>query len=345
MAAAHRPIKKGALVFTAMFTMEPLTVGGRGYAQILQVGESYRGRVLTDRQHPHELLSQLSAGWTGSLGGSGVSVLGAPVGEAALGPPAFMHRASSVENPVAPLSHHIFDSTHIVSSVVLGRVDRGRVSVEGTVFRGREPDEKRYGMEVGTPDSWSARLWIRPTTRWTLQASRGFLRQPEQLEPGDQRRASASASWFRPQAAGFTAITMAVGRNRRRYSTLHGLLLEATHRRATAAAYARVEHLQVETEALLFPEFVHVPHPGELADRVTAVTVGGIRDVAQRRGMAVGVGVDVTGYVLPPLLRVTHGERPWSFHVFLRLSRTGREKRMLDMTMASHDPQGEHIHP
>ena len=80
---------------------------------------------------------------------------GGPVGEPALGPVPFMHRASSAENPTAPIAHHIFDSTHIASSVILGRVDYGFASLEGSVFRGRESDEVRYDLDVGAIDSWS----------------------------------------------------------------------------------------------------------------------------------------------------------------------------------------------
>src|SRR5207237_234557 len=41
-------------------------------------------------------------------------------GEPALGPTAFMHRLSGMDEPEAPLSHHWLDSTHISFGVVTG---------------------------------------------------------------------------------------------------------------------------------------------------------------------------------------------------------------------------------
>ena len=344
MAGAARPIGSGRLILSAMLTLEPLTVGAGGYAHLLQVGEAYKGLVNTDRQHPHELFAQVAAGWSQRVNRTTLTVMGAPVGEATLGPPAFMHRASATENPTAPLSHHILDSTHVASSLVAGRVDQGWFSIEGSAFHGREPDDRHYDFQFGRLDSWAARVWFRPTARWTLQASHGVLEQPEQLEPGDQRRTSVSASWIRRTASGFTAVTGAVGRNERDFSALDALLLEGTHRHRSVAVYVRAERLQVETEALLFPFIVHRPHPGELADPVTALTVGGSRDIFAARGLAMSVGADVTTYALAPLLQVTHGGRPWSFHAFLRVGRSNLDKRMFDMTMAAPGTHG-HAQP
>jgi hypothetical protein len=216
MATASRRLGAGSFGATGMFTAEPLTAPGLGFAEIFQVGEAYQGLQITDHQHPHDLFMQLSASWSVPLGArSNVTASGALVGEAALGPVPFMHRASSAENPMAPLAHHIFDSTHASRSVILGGFDRGIVSVEGSAFHGREPDEDHYDLDLGAPDSWSARVWLRPTPGWLIQASHGFLEEPEALEPGDQRRTNVSASWSRHRAAGFTAITGAFGRNRR----------------------------------------------------------------------------------------------------------------------------------
>ena len=43
----------------------------------------------------------------------------------AIGPVAYMHRPSAMDNPAAPLSHHTFDSTHIAYGVVTAAVDHG----------------------------------------------------------------------------------------------------------------------------------------------------------------------------------------------------------------------------
>jgi hypothetical protein len=345
MGTAARPLGAGTFGTTGMISMEPWTSPGRGYAEIFQVGEAYQGLQITDHQHPHDLFMQLAASWSVPLGArSRLTFAGAPVGEPALGPVAFMHRASSAENPLAPLAHHIFDSTHITSSVILARYDFGILALEGSAFRGREPDEHHYDLELGAPDSWSARVWLRPTPGWLIQASHGFLEEPEELEPGDQRRTNVSASWSRRRASGFTAITAALGKNDRQYSRLRSFLLEATHKFGPSSIFGRYESSEVETEILLFPTIVHVPHPGELVDLVHAFTVGGVRDIATVRGAAIGVGGDVTFYGVPPLLQNTHDEHPVSFQLFVRVAPANPMRRMWDMTMGQHAAGGHQHH-
>jgi hypothetical protein len=337
MAMASRPLAIGTFTLAGMVTAEPLTVGLAGYSELFQEGEAYHGLQVTDHQHPHDLLMQLAAAWRVSVTDrTTLTLAGGPVGEAALGPVAFMHRASSAENPTAPLSHHIFDSTHMVTGVVLGRLDRGALSVEGSVFRGREPDEDRYDLDLGALDSWSTRVWLRAGPAWTIQTSYGFLHEPEQLEPGDQRRTNASASWFRQRGSDYSAVTAAVGWNARQYSTVHAILVEGTHHFGNTSIYGRAEDTTVETEILLFPERVHRPHPGELVDPVHAFSGGAVRDIARVKMLSLGVGGDVTFYQVPPFLQITHTQHPVSFHVFLRVARSSVADRMWNATMASH---------
>ena len=46
-----------------MLSLDPLTVGKAGYAELFQVGEALDGRPIVDRQHPHDLFMQLAAVW------------------------------------------------------------------------------------------------------------------------------------------------------------------------------------------------------------------------------------------------------------------------------------------
>src|SRR3546814_6436810 len=55
---------------------------------------------------------------------------GGPVAEPALGPSAFMHRASARYNPEAPITHHWFDSTHITYGVITAGVAAPRWQME-----------------------------------------------------------------------------------------------------------------------------------------------------------------------------------------------------------------------
>src|SRR4029453_5491670 len=189
MGMANREFGHSRLTLTGMLSLDPATVGKRGYGEIFQVGEVVDGRPLIDRQHPHALFMQLAAVWRLKLSeATGFTIAGGPVGEPALGPVAFMHRASAAENPFAPLSHHTFDSTHIAFGVITAAVDRGPFVIEGSVFNGREPNENRWNFDFGRLDSVSGRVWYKPTSKWELQFSTGLLREPEELAPGDTHR-------------------------------------------------------------------------------------------------------------------------------------------------------------
>jgi hypothetical protein len=334
MGTGAHSLGRGRLSLNGMVSAEPLTLTKAGYSQLFQMGESYKGLENIDRQHPHELFSQLSAVWRVPIGSSGLTVGGGPVGEATLGPVAFMHRASAGDNPTAPLGHHTFDSTHIVQGVVALALDRGPWMAEGSLFRGREPDEDRYNIDAGPLDSWAARLWYRPSAAWSAQISHGFLKQPERLEPGNIRRTTASLSWQRERGSRVAALTMLVGRNKKRYTDLTAFLSEATVPWGRQALYARAELLQVESEHLLFPTVVHTPHPGELVDWLGAYTLGGIRDLLTGRPLDLSIGGDVTFYSVPDRLRPYYGTKPVSLHVFVRVKPpAGAMGRMANMTM------------
>jgi hypothetical protein len=50
-------------------------------------------------------------------------------------------------NPLAPISHHWLDSTHITFGLVTAGVYANRWKAEASVFNGREPDEKRAAFD------------------------------------------------------------------------------------------------------------------------------------------------------------------------------------------------------
>lgn len=321
MAQASHAAGAGSIAFNVMLSLDPLTVGKSGYREIFQVGEALDGRPVVDRQHPHDLLMQLSLAWRLPLTDrTSLTFAGGPVGEPALGPTAFMHRASAAENPTAPLGHHTLDSTHIAMGVVSAALDRGRFTVESSLFNAREPDDNRWDlMDPGALDSWSVRGWFRPNDEWELQASTGHLREPEQLEPGDIQRTTLSASWLRQHASGFSAVTVAYGRNNKSHDDANAFLAESTISRGSNALYGRVEATQVET-ALLVPAVPVAPPAMDLGvDRVFAATLGGVHDLWTARGTTFGLGADVTFYGVPDALRESHGSHPVSFHVFFRL--------------------------
>src|SRR2546425_12644007 len=146
MGMATRQVSGGHLQLRAMLSAEPWTIGRRGYPLLVQTGETYKGAPLHDRQHPHDLFMELAALYERSIARTvGVSLYLAPVGEPAVGPVAFPHRPSAAADPLAPLSHHWQDGTHITFGVLTaGRFTRS-AKPAGPGLDGREPHEHRAG--------------------------------------------------------------------------------------------------------------------------------------------------------------------------------------------------------
>jgi hypothetical protein len=339
MGMASRDSAHGRFTFTGMLSLDPATIGRDGYREIFQAGETLDGRPLIDHQHPHDLFMQLAGVWRVPLTGStGLTLAGGPVGEPALGPVAFMHRASAADNPTAPLGHHIFDSTHIAFGVVTAAVDRGPWVIEGSIFNAREPDQNRWTVELGRLDSVSGRVWFRPAPAWELQVSTGHLTSPEALEPGNIERTTASVSWTAVNGENVNAVTAAYGRNDATGGSHDGsrqsVFVEGTRRAGANTVYGRFEALQVET-ALLLSDAVPERGAADGRDPVVAITLGAVRDVLRLRGFEGGFGADVTFYGVADALQPAYGRHPVSFHVFFRLRLpAGSMGRMRNMRMS-----------
>jgi hypothetical protein len=211
---SHR-LGPGVLTLRSMLTLEPLTITGMRYPLLFQTGETAHRIPIVNGQHPHYFVMELAAAYQVKLGErTAVSFYGGPRGDPALGPPAFPHRMSASENPLAVISHHYQDSTHISSNVVTGGVTHGPLTWEVSGFHGREPDEKRWGMEGGAIDSLATRLTLNPTPRWTGQFSVGRINNRETTHPiRDTLRTTASLGYSRKFQRGHWASTLIWGRN------------------------------------------------------------------------------------------------------------------------------------
>jgi hypothetical protein len=68
MFMAQKKVRQNGLFnFSLMMVLDSLTVGGSGYPLLFQTGESWKGKPLVDHQHPHDLFSELSAGYSHAL--------------------------------------------------------------------------------------------------------------------------------------------------------------------------------------------------------------------------------------------------------------------------------------
>ena len=177
-----------------------------------------------------------------------VSLYAAPMGDPAIGPTAYPHRASAAEDPLAPLGHHLEDSTHIAANVITAGVRYGAVRVEGSAFHGREPNENRWTMQTGTPDSYSWRVTANPAANWSGQFSWAHIHSPEALQPGeDQIRETASVMYNRGFPRGNWANTVLWGRTRAvgGGNVLNGYLAESNLGWAKNHAWTRIENVDL----------------------------------------------------------------------------------------------------
>jgi hypothetical protein len=317
MGMAQHPLGPGTFGVRTMLSLEPATIGKAGYPLLLQTGETADGATpLVDRQHPHDLFMELAASYSISSGNRSFFLYGGLPGEPALGPPAFMHRFSGANIPVAPITHHWLDSTHITYGVLTAGAVVDRVKFEASAFRGREPDQERWGIETPKLDSHSFRLSVNPGDHWALQASYGRLESPEQLEPGvDQDRTTVSAMYDGTWGdTGRWEGTLAWGRNRNRPGhSLDAFLAEA------AAEFGGRNTIFVRGESAEKDELFGEPDPR--ADRVFNVgelTAGYRLDFWRREHVAVGLGGAGTLSFVPRSLRGSYGKTPASALVFLR---------------------------
>jgi hypothetical protein len=317
MLMGQRDLGKGTLGFRSMMSLDPLQ-GDDGYALLLQTGETPDGvSSLVDRQHPHDLFMELALTYNIPVSeeSSAFAYIGLP-GEPALGPPAFMHRFSGMDNPEAPISHHWLDSTHITFGVTtLGYIWRN-FKIEGSVFRGREPDEDRWDIETGALDSYSTRLTYNPTQDWSFQISYGDINSPEQLHSQiDTERVTASGTYNYAFATGNWQTMFAWGRNNNDPGhELNAFLLEsAVQFNKKHTFWMRAEHAEKD-------ELFHHPHPlGEEIFDVTKASVGYIHDFLHWNEMTWGVGGTYSWHFLPKELDRIYGKTPESFMFFVRV--------------------------
>jgi hypothetical protein len=298
-----------------MLSAESLTSPHPGFPELFQTGETYHGEPLVDHQHPHNVFAELSALYMLPLSEKvSWELYGGPAAEPALGPVTYFHRTSAFELSLAPLCHHLQDSTHTSFGVVTSGFVISRVRLEASAFNGREPNEERWSIQLAALDSYSGRVSVAPTRDWTAQYSVGRLEHPEALEPGSQWRQTASVEYNHPMTDGDWATSLVWGRVHRLSDgvNLNGYLLESTLRFLRRDyAFTRLELVDKDE---LFP--LAAVHP---AYRIGGYTFGGTRDLVQNRTWQLGLGADVTVYSKPAVLDAAYGNYPLSFQIFLRM--------------------------
>lgn len=314
MVSARREFDSGdVLNFRAMFSPDPF-MGKSGYPLLLAAGETANGVTpLIDRQHPHELVMELSASYSHVIDDNDSVFLYAGLpGEPAFGPPPFMHRLSTMDSPEAPITHHWFDSSHITFGVITAGWVHDAWKLEVSRFKGREPDQDRFDIEEPKLDSTSIRASWNPSENLSLQVSWADFNSPEQLEPEvDDTRLSASAIYtVRLADEGWWSTTIAWGlKDPSDDEAMHALALE------TAYAPDRDWTLFARGEVIESHEL----DPADTINTVGKISFGAIRDFHVAENVRLGIGALYSVNFVPDNLEPSYGGDPDGGMVFLRL--------------------------
>jgi hypothetical protein len=324
MPMAQRDLGPGTFTARAMLSLDPATITDRRYPELFQLGETAFGKPIVDGQHPHDFFMELAMLYDLKLGENTLlSFYAAPVGDPAMGPEAYPHRASASEDVLAALGHHLQDSTHIANDVVTVGLTYKIARIEASAFHGREPDEDRWDIDAGAINSWSARLTLNPALNWSGQYSITRLKNPEQLFPSESTlRMTASVSYNRPLARGNWASTLVWGRNRDipGGQVFNSYLAESTVRFAQHNyAWTRIENVDRTNELLLGGNPLPPGFDERFLVRVQAYTFGYDREFNFIPHVSSAVGGQYTLYAAPSSLNSLYGAHPMGVLLFLRL--------------------------
>ncbi|HEY7566174.1 MAG TPA: hypothetical protein VH762_01275, partial [Gemmatimonadaceae bacterium] len=321
MLMASRALGGGQIQLRTMLSLDPATITSRGYPLLGQTGETYKGEPLRDRQHPHDLFKELGVLYERPITSSvGLTLYAAPSGEPALGPVAFMHRPSAMDDPIAPLGHHWQDATHISYGVVTAGIFTRRWKLEGSYFNSREPNEDRWDFDRIRLDSYSGRLTVNPDSQWSLTLGHGFLKSHDALAPDvSMRRTTASMLHGRRlgrDAQWATAIVWGLNTGHAATQAIlleSELILDGRH-----TIFARAERVEKTADEVLSTDGGGFP-PEWIFD-VASFSLGYIREIARPSGLTVGLGVRGTLNIFPSDLEPVYGSRtPTGLVLYLRL--------------------------
>lgn len=313
--------KRGQINFSAMLSLDPLTVGGSGYPLLFQSGETWKGVPLVDHQHPHDLFSELSAAYSYmfSKNTDAFIYIGYP-GEPALGPVAFMHRPSAAYNPDAPIGHHWQDATHITFGVTTLGFRYKNFKLEGSNFTGREPDENRYDFDKPRFNSWSARVSYNPGPAWALQVSRGWINDVHETgHREDLIRTTASVIHSLPLSPHSSInSTMVWGYNNPEGGHLSGnsFLMESALNLRNLTLYGKYEFVQKSVEELVLNE---ATYGDDILFPINAVTLGIQQKIIAHWQTTLSAGIQGTWYKTPDKLTNLYGHNPMAFEIYIRI--------------------------
>lgn len=320
MLSAQHSLLSGTVMLRTMLSLEPATIADRRYPELFQIGETAYGHPIIDGQHPHNLFMEIGAQYAHSIGRAVLNLYYAPVGDPALGPTAYPHRASAAELPQATLGHHYEDSTHISDNVATAEVAWHSVHIEAGGFYGHEPGENRWNLEFGPIDSWTSRLTWLSVRNWQAQISTGRIHHPEAISPGDEERITASVEY----GSGERSASLIWGRD---YKTAGHYAVNAI----TAEGVMPIARRNLLTGRFEWSQrdelFADEPALESALPRwfdISAYTAGYTREIGSWHGADFGIGANGTAYGMGDMparnaLTNIYGDHPWGASVYMRV--------------------------
>jgi len=314
MASAQTRLSKNTqIMFRTMLSLDRLTDGGNGYPLLFQTGETWNGKPLIDRQHPHDIFAELSTSFSAQITKSlsGHLYFGYP-GEPALGPNVFMHRSSALSNPDATLSHHWQDATHITFGVATAGLAFKNIKLDGSVFNGTEPDENRFNFDKMKFNSYSGRISYNPIDDISLQVSAGFVKNPES-DGTDVIRRTASLLYAREiNSKSRIDVSLIWGQNKDGVAgAQNSFIEEAEYYISGNSIYTRIENVEKTRHEL------GIEDRGADKEFVGAYTLGYKRKLFNFAGLDLNAGLQGTIYSVPSDIQSYYGKSPVSYQVYL----------------------------
>lgn len=280
-----------------------------GYPLVGQTGDTVHGAAFHDRQFPQDLFSEIAALYTRPVHDKiALQLYLALAGEPALGPGSYLYRVSAVSDPLAPLSYALQDSPRVSAGVITAGVFSTELKLEVSWFNGREPDDRRWDLDLNLPDSFATRLTYNPTPSWSAQASYAYFNDPDELAPGVAfHRLTASATYNRragPEAN--WASTVVLGQSIERHGpVMSSLLAETTWNfDGHQTLFGRIEYTEKTARALAVDDVA----PSRRY-RVGNLTLGYVYYFRPLLSLAPGVGVRTSITPLDADLEPLYGTR------------------------------------
>jgi hypothetical protein len=197
--------------------------------------------------------------------------------------------------------------------VVTAGIATNTLQLEASAFRGREPDERRFNIETPRLDSWSVRATWNPSPNWAFQVSHGFLKTPEELEPGNEHRSTASINYASSNLSGMVALS---AKNKSPGRTLTAVLAEVNwDANDHHTLFGRFENVNNDE---LFPNPASPLH--DQPYRVSKFQIGyAYRLPLGDSPFNLTIGGSLSAFAIPSALDVAYGKHPWGGALFVRL--------------------------